>query len=219
MSTDSPKRLLFRQFAAIAKAVAHEHRLELLEALAQGERSVETLASRTGLSVANASQHLQQMRRAGLIEARRAGKFVHYRMTDAAALDLLAALIRIGERHVAEVGRIVQVYFQNRDAMEPVSRSELLASMKRGDVQVLDVRPADEFAMAHVPGALNVPLDKLKKRLAALDRAMDIVAYCRGPYCVLAFEAVAELRKRGFKVRRLEDGLPEWQAAGLPIAR
>lgn len=217
MSSDSPKRKLFRQFAAIAKAVGHEHRLELLEALAQGERSVETLANRTGLSIANASQHLQQMRRAGLIESRRDGKFVYYRSTDGAVLDLIAALSRIGERHVAEVGRIVRDYFQNRDAMEPVSRSELLARMKKGDVQVLDVRPEDEFALGHVAGAVNIPLDKLKKKLAGLDPGKEIIAYCRGPYCVLSFEMVALLRKKGFKARRLEDGLPEWRAAGLPV--
>lgn len=218
-SSESPKRLLFREFAAIAKAVAHEHRLELLEVLAQGERSVETLADRTGLSLANASQHLQQMRRAGLIEASRYGKFVYYRLSDAAVLELIASLTRIGERHVAEVDKIVRSYFQNRDNMEPVSRKELLARMKKGDVQVLDVRPEDEFALGHVRGAINIPLDLLKRRLATLDPKKEIVAYCRGPYCVLSFEAVAELRRRGFNVRRLEAGLPEWHAAGLPITR
>lgn len=217
-SSESPKRLLFRQFAAIAKAVAHEHRLELLEALAQGERSVETLANRTGLSLANASQHLQQMRRAGLVEARRSAKFVYYRMSDPAVLDLIAALSRIGERHVAEVDKIVRSYFQSRDALEPVTRTDLLARMKKGDVQVLDVRPEDEFALGHVRGAISMPLDKLKKRLKTLDPDKEVVAYCRGPYCVMSFEAVAELRRRGFKVRRLEDGLPEWKAAGLPMA-
>ena len=217
MSSESPKRQLFRQFAAIAKAVAHEHRLELLEVLAQGERSVEALANRTGLSIANASQHLQQMRRAGLIEAHRDGKFVYYRIMDGAVLELVATLTRIGERHVAEVGKIVRDYFQNRDSMEPVSRSELLARMKKGDVQVLDVRPADEFALGHVSGAINIPLEKLKKKLAALDPKKEIIAYCRGPYCVLSFETVAFLRNHGFKARRLEDGLPEWKAAGLPL--
>lgn len=217
MSTESPKRLLFRQFAAVAKAVAHEHRLELLEALAQGERTVEALANCTGLSVANASQHLQRMRRAGLIDARRAGKFICYRLSDSAVLDLLAALTRIGERHVAEVEKIVRTYFESRDAMEPVSRSELLSRMKKGDVQVLDVRPEDEFALAHLPGAVNIPLDELKRKLATLDPVKEIVAYCRGPWCVLSFEAVAMLRTKGFRVRRLEDGLPEWRAANLPV--
>lgn len=217
MSSESPKRLLMRQFAAIAKAVAHEHRLALLEILAQGERSVEALAERTGLSLANASHHLQQMRRAGLIEARREGKYVFHRIADDAVIDLVAALTRIGERHVAEVGQIVRSYLDARDGMEPVSRSELRARMKAGLVQVLDVRPADEFAMGHLPGAINIPLDQLKKRLSALDPAKEIVAYCRGPYCVLSFETVAILRKKGFNTRRLEDGLPEWRAAGLPV--
>lgn len=217
MSSESPKRLLFRQFAAVAKAVAHEHRLELLEALAQGERSVETLAIRVGLSIANASQHLQKMRRAGLIHARRDGKFVYYRLSDAAVLDLIASLTRIGERHVAEVGKIVRDYFDCRDDMEPVSRSELLARMKNGDVQVLDVRPEDEFALGHLPGAMNIPFDRLKKKLAALDPDKEIVAYCRGPWCVLSFEAVAMLRAKGYRVRRLQDGLPEWKAASLPV--
>lgn len=217
MSNESPKRLLFRQFAVVAKAVAHEHRLELLEALAQGERSVETLANCSGLSVANASQHLQQMRRAGLVEPRREGKFILYRLSDSAVLDLIAALTRIGERHVAEVDKIVRTYFQSRDAMEPVSRSELLLRMKKGDVQVLDVRPVDEFALAHLPGAINIPLEKLKRKLAAIDPSKEIIAYCRGPWCVLSFEAVALLRAKGFRVRRLEDGLPEWRAASLPV--
>jgi rhodanese-related sulfurtransferase/DNA-binding transcriptional ArsR family regulator len=218
-SSESPKRLLFRQFAVVAKAVAHEHRLELLEALAQGERSVETLAGCTGLSIANASQHLQRMRRAGLVETRRDGKFVYYGLSDTAVLDLVAALSRIGERHVAEVDKIVRTYFNSRDALEPVSRADLLARMKKGDVQVLDVRPADEFELAHIPGAISIPLAMLKKKLAMLDPDKEIVAYCRGAWCVLSFDAVALLRDRGYRVRRLEDGLPEWQAADLPIAR
>lgn len=215
---DSPKRLLFRQFAAVAKAVAHEHRLELIEALAQGERSVETLAARAGVSVANASQHLQQMRRAGLIESRRDGKFVYYRLSDPAVIELLAALTRVGERQVAEVGRIVRTYFDSRDALEPVTRAELVKRMRKGDVQVIDVRPQDEFALGHLPGAINMPLDTLKRRLAGLDPEKEVVAYCRGPYCVLSFEAVSLLRARGLSARRLEDGLPEWRAAGLPVA-
>ncbi len=218
-SSESPKRLLFRQFAVVAKAVAHEHRLELLEALAQGERSVETLAGCTGLSIANASQHLQRMRRAGLVETRRDGKFVYYGLSDTAVLDLVAALSRIGERHVAEVDKIVRTYFNSRDALEPVSRADLLARMKKGDVQVLDVRPADEFELAHITGAISIPLATLKKKLAMLDPDKEIVAYCRGAWCVLSFDAVALLRDRGYRVRRLEDGLPEWQAADLPIAR
>jgi rhodanese-related sulfurtransferase/DNA-binding transcriptional ArsR family regulator len=217
MSTRSPKLALFAQFAAVAKSLGHAHRLELLEQLAQGERTVEVLADRTGLSVANASQHLQQMRRAGLVANRRDGKFVHYRLADDAVLELLAALRRIAERNVAEVERVVRNYFNARDDMEAVSRGELLERSRAGTVTILDVRPEDEFALGHLPGALNIPLRELEARLGELHPKQEIVAYCRGPYCVLSYEAVAKLRARGFKVRRLEDGLPEWRAAGLPV--
>jgi rhodanese-related sulfurtransferase/DNA-binding transcriptional ArsR family regulator len=218
MSGESPKQALFAQFAAVAKAVAHPHRLALLEQLAQGERSVEVVADRTRMSLANASQHLQQMRRAGLVAARRDGKFVFYRLADDAVLDLLASVRRIAERNAAEVERVVRGYFQNRDSLEPVSRAALMDRLKAGIVTVLDVRPEDEFALGHVAGAINIPLGELAKRLADLDPKHEIVAYCRGPYCVLSYEAVAVLRAHGFKVRRLEDGLPEWRAAGLPVA-
>ena len=218
MSTSNPKLALFTQFAAVAKSLAHAHRLELLEQLAQGERSVEVLAQRTGLSVANASQHLQQLRRAGIVAARRQGKFVFYTLADDAVLDLLSALRRIAERNIAEVERVIRRYFSNRDSMQPVSREELLEKSRAGVVTVLDVRPPDEFALGHLPGAVNIPLRELAARLAELDPALEIVAYCRGAYCVLSFEAVAALRARGFKVRRLEDGFPEWRAAGLPVA-
>lgn len=218
MKSQSPKLALFEQFADIAKTLGHAHRLDLLEHVAQGERSVDLLAQRTGLSIANASQHLQQLRRAGLVTARRDGKFIYYRLADNAVLKLLAALHRIAERNVAEVERILLNYFHDRDSLEPISRKELQQRLSKRSVTVLDVRPEDEFALAHVPGALNIPLTTLKKRLSELDSTKEIVAYCRGPYCVLSFEAVALLRKRGFKVRRLEDGLPEWRAAGLPVA-
>lgn len=217
MSSQGPKQALFAQFAAIAKTLGHAHRLELLEQLAQGERSVEVLADRTGLSIANASQHLQQMRRAGLVTTRRQGKFVYYALTDDGILDVLTALRRIAERNVAEVERIVRSYFNKRDELESISREQLLKRIRAGDVTVLDVRPSDEFALGHLPGAVNIPLRSLKTRLAELNTAQEIVAYCRGEYCVLSFEAVALLRGRGFKIRRLEDGLPEWRAAGLPI--
>jgi ArsR family transcriptional regulator len=218
MSTRNPKLALFAQFAVVAKSVAHAHRLELLEQLAQGERSVEVLADRTRLSVANASQHLQQMRRAGLVTNRREGKFVYYRLVDDSILDLLAALRRIAERNIAEVERVIRSYFHNRDSLEPISRAELLRRSRAREVTILDVRPEDEFALGHLPGAVNIPLRNLEMRLAEFDAAQEIVAYCRGPYCVLSYEAVAVLRARGFKARRLEDGLPEWRAAGLPVA-
>ncbi len=217
MSRQGPKQVLFAQFAAVAKALGHAHRLELLEQLAQGERSVEVLADRTGLSIANASQHLQHMRRAGLVANRRDGKFVYYRLADDAVLELLAALRRIAERNVAEVERLVRSYFGERDSLEPVSREELLERSRAGTVTILDVRPEDEFALGHLPGALNIPLRELEARLGEIDPKQEIVAYCRGPYCVLSYEAVARLRARGFKIRRLEDGLPEWRAAGLPV--
>jgi ArsR family transcriptional regulator len=189
----------------------------LLELVAQGERSVEALAQRSGLSIANASQHLQHLRRAGLVAARRQAKFVLYRLADDAVLTMLAAMHKVAERNVGEVERILRSYFHARDELEPVSRGELARRMKQGLVAVLDVRPEDEFALGHLPGARNVPLSQLRRRLSKLDRDTEIVAYCRGPYCVLSFEAVAQLRKLGFKARRLEDGLPEWKAAGLPV--
>ena len=215
MSTN-PKGALFAEFAAVARTLGHPHRLELLEHLAQGERGVEALAERTGLSIANASQHLQRLRRVGLVDARRDGKFVLYRLADETVLDLLAGVRRVAERNVAEVDKIIRGYFTQRDDMEPVSREELVERARDGLVTVLDVRPADEFAIGHLPGAVNIPLNELEARVDELDPGSEIVAYCRGAYCVLSFEAVATLRRRGFRVRRLEDGLPEWKAAGLP---
>lgn len=215
MSTN-PKQALFAEFATVARTLGHPHRLELLEHLAQGERGVEGLAERTGLSVANASQHLQRLKAAGLVDARRDGKFVLYRLADETVLELLAALRSVAERNVAEVDRIVRGYFTERDNLEPVSRKELVERARHGLVTVLDVRPADEFAIGHLPGAVNIPLSELEARVDELDPSSEIVAYCRGAYCVLSFEAVAALRRRGFRVRRLEDGLPEWKAAGLP---
>jgi ArsR family transcriptional regulator len=217
MSSGNPKRDLYAQFAGVAKAIANEHRLELLELVAQGERSVEALAELSGLSVANASQHLQHLRRAGLVAARREAKFVLYRLADDAVLAMLAAMHKVAERNVGEVERILRSYFHARDDLEPVSRADLQRRMKQGLVTVLDVRPEDEFALGHLPGARNVPLGQLKRQLSRLDRDTEVVAYCRGPYCVLSFEAVAQLRKLGFKARRLQDGLPEWKAAGLPV--
>jgi rhodanese-related sulfurtransferase/DNA-binding HxlR family transcriptional regulator len=216
MST-TPRQDLLGVFAMVARAVGHPHRLEILEHLAQGERRVEALSARCALPVANTSQHLQHLKRAGLVVARRDGKFVLYRLADEGVVALLSALRTIAERQVAEVDRIVRGYFANRDDMEPVSRSDLLRRMRDGLVTVLDVRPADEFAAGHLPGAMNIPVRDLEKRLSELDAGQEIVAYCRGPYCVLSFDAVAALRARGFKVRRLEDGLPEWKAAGLPV--
>jgi ArsR family transcriptional regulator len=217
MSRPDPKSALFTQFAAVAKAVAHPHRLALIEQLAQGERSVEVLARRIRVSIANASQHLQHMRRAGLVLARREGKFVYYSLSSDAVLDLIAAVRRIAESQSAEVDRVLRSYFWDRDSLEPVSRAQLVERMQAGIVSVLDVRPEDEYALGHLPGAVNIELRDLESRLADFDRGREIVAYCRGPYCVLSYEAVAALRARGYNVRRLEDGYPEWRAAGLPV--
>ena len=216
-STQSPKQVLFGNFAAIAKTLGHPHRLELLEQLGQGERSVENLAQKARLSVANTSQHLQHLRRAGLVSARRDGKYVWYRLADDAVLDVLAALGKIAERNLAEVQQVMHRFFHERDRLEPISRQELRKRMRAGTVTILDVRPHDEFALGHLPTAVNIPLRALAARLSELDPAQEIVAYCRGPYCVLTYEAVIALRARGFKVRRLQDGFPEWRAAGLPV--
>lgn len=211
-----PKQVLFAELARIAQALGHAHRLGILEQVAQGERTVEVLALASGLSVANASQHLKLLRSAGLVSSRRVGKFVHYRIADDSVLELLAALRHTAERNSAEVGRVLNEYFWQRDSMEAVSRAELQARIELGLVTVLDVRPHDEFMLGHLPGSLNVPLDELEARLSELDPAQEIVAYCRGAYCVLSFDAVARLRALGFNARRLEDGYPEWRAAGLP---
>lgn len=217
MSSCDQKRALFAQFASVAKAMAHEHRLELLELVAQGERSVEELAERSGLSAANASQHLLHLKRAGLVAARRQAKFMLYRLADDAVLTLLSSMHKVAEHNLGEAGRIIRSYFHERDNLAPISRTELIRRMKRGTVTVLDVRPGDEFAAGHIPGASSLPLDRLSRELPKLVLGGEIIAYCRGPYCILSFEAVAQLRKLGFKARRLEDGFPEWKAEGLPF--
>ena len=181
MSSERPKQILYEQFAEVAKGVGHGHRLEILELLAQGECSVEALAHRAGLSLANASQHLRLMRRAGLLVSRRAGKNILYALSDPAVLDLMAALRRVGERNVAAVRDIVGGYFHERDALEPVSRTELARRLKDGVVTLLDVRPEDEFAAGHLPHAINIPLRDLTRRLREIPRKREIVAYCRGP--------------------------------------
>jgi rhodanese-related sulfurtransferase/predicted transcriptional regulator len=218
LSSSNPKRAVFAGLAELAKALASPHRIEIIEVLGQGERSVEGVADRVGLSVANASQHLRLMRGSGLLASRRDGKHVLYRLSDPVVVDLMTALGRLGERNQAEVRAVMAGYFHERDAMEPVSRADLAERIRDGLVTVLDVRPEDEFAAGRLPSAVNIPLRDLPRRMADLPKDQEIVAYCRGAYCVLAFEAVALLREHGFKVRRLEDGFPEWKSAGLPVA-
>jgi rhodanese-related sulfurtransferase len=218
MSSLGPKQRVFAGLAEIAQALGHAHRLELLEHLGQGERSVEDLATRTGLTVANTSRHLQLLRRAALVEGRREGKRIFYRLSgEDAVVGLLQALSRVGERNSAEIARVMASYFRARDELEPVSRTELLERLRAGTAIILDVRPEDEYRQGHLPDALNIPLAQLERRLTDLPPDREIVAYCRGAWCVLSFEAVAALRARGYRARRLEDGFPEWKVAGLPV--
>lgn len=218
MSTPGIKRQLYTQFAKVAKALASAPRLEILELLAQGERSVEDLVAITGLPVANVSQHLQNLRRIGLAANRREGKYIRYRLADPAVVTLIGSLQELAERNHVETARTINRYFKKRDSLEPVSRAELLRRKKAGAVFVIDVRPLDEFSEGHIPGAVHLPLAELERHLAELPRDQEIVAYCRGPYCVMAFEAVARLRAHGFQARRLQDGFPEWKLASLPVA-
>jgi len=216
MSTN-PKREVFANLARIGTALSSPTRIEFLELLAQCERTVEQLAGLTGVTVANTSQHLQKLRQAGLVGSRKEGLYVFYRLAGGEVVGLLSALGRAGEAHVAEVERIVRLYFAHKDELEPVAAKELLARARKGLVTVLDVRPPEEYAAGHLPGAVNIPVDQLEKRLKELPKRKEVVAYCRGPYCLMSYDAVALLRNRGLKARRLEAGLPEWKLAGLPV--
>ncbi|MGF1644177.1 MAG: ArsR/SmtB family transcription factor [Thiotrichales bacterium] len=218
MSSDPrPKQALFEQLAVLAQALASAARLELLDYLAQAERSVEELAQAAGLSLANTSKHLQQLKSAGFVQGRREGKRIYYRLADDRALDAVAALRSLAEARLERVNELVASYLHSRDSLEPLPAAELLERLRDGLVTVIDVRPPLEYAQGHIPGALNLPLDTLATRLATLPREREVIAYCRGPWCVLSFEAVAALRAAGFDARRLEDGLPEWRHAGRPI--
>jgi len=212
-----PKKRLYEQLARVAKALAQPGRLELLEALGQGERSVEGLATASGMSVANTSHHLQTLRDGGLVTSRREGLQVIYRLSDPAIPKLMSCLRSVAERQVAEVERIVRENFDSRDGLTPVKRDELLKLVKKGEAMVIDVRPPEEFAAGHIPGAINVPIEALPKRLKTLPKDQEIVAYCRGPYCMFALDAVATLRNKGYRARRLEEGFPEWKAERLPV--
>lgn len=217
--TSGIKQRLFAEFARIAKALSSPNRLEILDFLAQGERNVESLADATHLSVANTSQHLQHLRQAGLVSARKQGQQVYYQLASEEVVELLIALRQTAERQIAEVDRLVETFLRVKDGLEPLPRAELLARARDGLVTVLDVRPPEEYAAGHVPGAINVPLAELESHLSDLPPDREIVAYCRGPYCVLAYEAVAKLRERGFNARRLQDGFPEWKHSQFPVER
>jgi len=217
MSTVSFKQDLFSQFARVGKAISNGNRLELLEFLAQGERSVDELAKVSGLTVANTSQHLQQLRQVDLVTSRKQGLKVFYRISGDDVVVLLDALRDVAERHVSDVERLVNSYLTVKDNLEPIPRDELLDRVRDDLVTVLDVRPAEEFASGHVPGAVNVPLSELEEFLSNIESDKEIIAYCRGPHCILAFEAVEKLRAKGFNARRMEDGFPEWKVSGLPV--
>jgi rhodanese-related sulfurtransferase len=207
---------LYAEFAVIAGALANPHRLELLDLLAQGERSVDDLAREAGLSVTNASAHLQVLRRARLVEADKRGLYVIYRLADEQVFTLWRTLRDCGSAHLAEVQRLVTTYFTERDTLEAIDKQELLRRLHEESVVVLDVRPELEYRQGHIPTALSMPLTALEQRLHELPRDREVVAYCRGPYCVFADQAVQLLRRHGFQVRRLTEGFPEWRAAGYP---
>lgn len=213
----NPKRELFEQLASMARAFGSAARLELIDYLAQAERTVEDLSRVAELSIANTSKHLQQLKAAGLVQARRDGKHVWYRLADDRVLDAVGALQELAREHLDEVQALVASYLERRDGLEPVPARELLERARDGLVTVIDVRPPEEYAQGHIAGALNVPLDKLSRELAKIPREREVVAYCRGPWCVLSFEAVARLREAGLTARRLDGGLPEWRHSGLPV--
>lgn len=217
MSRSGFKHELFAQFARVCKALASANRLELIELIAQGPRSVEDLARLSGLNFANASQHLQELRQVGLVRARKEGLRVYYELSGDDVTELLEVLRRVAEHRIAEIEKLVGTYLSTKDDLEPIMAKDLLGRARKGLVTVLDVRPAEEYRAGHLPGAVNIPLSELEGQLGKLPRSKEVVAYCRGPYCVLAFEAVARLRKKGLKARRLEDGLPEWRRRGLPV--
>jgi rhodanese-related sulfurtransferase/DNA-binding transcriptional ArsR family regulator len=211
------KDRLYAEFARIGKAIASPHRLEILEILAQGERTVESIATETGLSVANASRHLQQLRQAQLVLARREGLFVHYRLSGPEVVGLVLALRFAAEQHLAEVDRVVHDFFGDRIGFEPVTSDELARRMTNGEVMVLDVRPEQEYAAGHIAGAQSMPVADISKRIGELPREKEYIAYCRGPYCVYADEAVAMLRANGRTAQRLTEGYPEWSLSGRPV--
>jgi len=211
------KNQLYEQFARIGKALSSAHRLELLEVVAQGEYSVEALARETEMSIANASQHLQVLRAAQLVEVRREGVYIYYRLADEHVFTLWQTMRQVGEARIAEIDRIVDTYLHDRNQLQPIGAAELLKRLLEGNIILLDVRPAEEYAAGHLPNALSMPVTELEARLPELPQDKEIVAYCRGPYCVFADEAVTLLRTNGYHARRLEQGLPDWRALGLQV--
>ena len=218
MGDRAAKDALFDALASVARALGNGHRAEIIDVLAQGERSVDDLATEIGQSVANTSHHLRSLARAGILTTRRDGTRVFYRLASGRVADLWSAMRDVAAAHVADLEQLAAAYLGSRDGVQEISRDELADRLRSGDLIVLDVRPAAEFEAGHILGARSLPVTELRRHLRALPRDADIVAYCRGPYCVYADEAVAQLRKRGYRARRLEDGFPEWQRSGLPVA-
>jgi rhodanese-related sulfurtransferase/DNA-binding transcriptional ArsR family regulator len=213
------KNRLYGQFARLGKALSNPYRLEMLELLAQGERTVDSLATELGVSVANASQHLQALRHAALVESRKDGLFVHYRLADPDVFELSRVLRSVAERRLAELERLVSEHFAKRADAEAVPMDELLKRARSKQVVILDTRPASEYIAGHIPGALSIPVDELQQRLKELTRSREYVAYCRGPYCIYADRAVEILHASGRRARRLIGGFPEWRSAGLPVSQ
>jgi DNA-binding transcriptional ArsR family regulator len=213
------KNRLYGQFARLGKALASPHRLEMLELLAQSERTVDSLAAELGVSVANASQHLQVLRQAALVESRKDGLFVHYRLADPEVFELSKVIRSVAERRLAELDRLVHEHFGSRADPEPVAMRDLLKRARSRDVVILDTRPAREYIAGHIPGALSMPVDDLQRRLKELTRSKEYVAYCRGPYCIYADRAVEILRANGRRAQRLAEGFPEWRSAGFPVSQ
>jgi rhodanese-related sulfurtransferase len=209
---------LYAQFARIGHAVASPKRIELLDLLGQGEKTVETLAEQTATPVKNTSAHLRVLRQAGLVETRREGTYVYYRVAGPDVSDFVRRLQTLARGRLAEVERVAQLYVDGRDELEPVSLRELRRRMREGDVTLIDVRPEEEFRAGHIPGALSIPVAQLKRRLGEIPKRREVVAYCRGPYCVYSVEAVGILRKHGYRARRAAEGVPDWRASGLPVA-
>lgn len=218
MAGRDAKDALYDGFAEVAKALASGRRAEIVDLLAQGERPVEEVAAELGQTVANTSHHLRAMARAGLVATRREGTRIHYRLAGERVAELWAALRDVARDHVAGLERLATAYLGDRDGLEQIDRDELAARLRRRQVVVLDVRPTAEFAAGHIAGARSLPITELRRRLRSLPRDTEVVAYCRGPYCVYADDAVRELRRKGYRARRLVDGYPEWKRAGLPVA-
>lgn len=211
------KDALYAQFARIGHALGSPKRIELLDLLAQGEKTVEQLAEQSATPLKNASAHLRALRQARLVETRRQGTFIHYRLADAGVGPLVRSLQDIGRSRLAEVQQIARLYLEGRDELEPVTFSELRKLMRDDGVTVIDVRPHEEYRAGHIPGAISIPVPEIKRRIGELPKGKEVIAYCRGPYCVYSLEAVTLLRKLGFRARRAEEGLPDWRARRLPV--